>query len=190
MSINHKYAQRFFYLYQILLTFSASQYVLLTIGSNKPMILTYGETEGFSSKTLNCLLVWHTLYIFIIYNIINGFDGLFFYLIAHVLTELKMVKVAFSGLKIKPRWSYKERFRKSTQHHKFILEYVKQIVFVFINLFVFSSYISSVNSLYSMFLMHQHISCLFGICFGLYLFRSNGYQHFIFYYNQMFLNFL
>lgn len=95
------------------------------------MVLSYGETEGLSSKMLVCYLIFHTIYLFVLFNVVSGFDGIFFYLVAHVLNELKMVKVAFSNSKIKPSWGYKKRLKLSVQHHKFILEYAEVFYFLF-----------------------------------------------------------
>ncbi|XP_044252956.1 uncharacterized protein LOC123003946 [Tribolium madens] len=158
ISIRHEYVRNFYLGYRLMLVFSCSQYFLLTIGSDKPMILSYGETEGLSSRALLCYLIFHSVFLMLNFNLISGFDGLFFFLIAHVLSELQMVKIAFSSLKIETLGNDKKRFKSSIQHHRFVLHYI-----------------SRANSVYSMLLLSQHISCLFGICFGLYLFISDGF---------------
>nr|XP_015838469.1 PREDICTED: uncharacterized protein LOC107398561 [Tribolium castaneum] len=158
MGIKHKYVRIFYLVYRLMLMFSCSQYILLTIGSDRPMILSFGETGGLGSGALLFYLIFHIVYLLIIFNVINGFDGLFFFLVAHVLSELQMVKVAFSSSKVITFWNHKRRFKSAIQHHRFVLDYINRL-----------------NSIYSILLLNQHISCLFGICFGLYLFISDGF---------------
>lgn len=44
-----------------------------------------------------------------------------------------------------------------------------QLVFYF-----FSRFVNKMNDAYSIMLLHQHVCCLFGICFGIFLMTKDG----------------
>ncbi|XP_063915601.1 uncharacterized protein LOC135131686 [Zophobas morio] len=56
------------------------------------------------------------------FYIVLGFDGLFFYMVGHILSEMKLIKVAFENSNIQPQWNHEKRFRRATEHHIFVLQ--------------------------------------------------------------------
>ena len=124
----HKLLEKSFQMYRRLLYFSAVQYILGAIFNEQPMTLSYGETHGLNFKFRIFYFVFHLVYLFVILSVVCGYDGVFFYIIAHILSELKMVKAAFGNSPIRTQWNSEERFRKATEHHRFLLKY-EELVF-------------------------------------------------------------
>ncbi|RZC32131.1 7tm 6 domain containing protein [Asbolus verrucosus] len=153
----HTLLRKIFMGYAILIYSSASLFIFPAIGSDRPIILTYGENRGFSAETKIFYFIFHTIATFITLTLVTGFDGLFFYFVGHILSELKMLKIAFSDLKIETAWSCSRRLSLSIQHHIYILKYIKDV-----------------NNVYSTYLLNQHFSSLFGLCFGLILMTKDG----------------
>ncbi|XP_063915653.1 uncharacterized protein LOC135131734 isoform X1 [Zophobas morio] len=145
---------RFFRVHKSMMVLMTLQYVLRKIifKSDLPLTITYGESQGFSPKVDFILFVFHCVATFTVLHVIVGFDGLFFYFIGHILSEVKMLQSAFKIVQFKDN-----DLVISIKHHQFVL-----------------SYIHSMNQVYSNLLLHQHVSCLFGICFGLFLLSEDG----------------
>lgn len=64
----------------------------------------------------------HTVYMFVACCVVGGFDCLFFYLLGHAVSELKMLTFAFSDKEIGKKWSCEERFKYSVKHHIQVFE--------------------------------------------------------------------
>ncbi|KAJ3645467.1 hypothetical protein Zmor_023118 [Zophobas morio] len=173
----HKLLEKSFQMYRRLLYFSAVQYILGAIFNEQPMTLSYGETQGLNFKFRILYFVFHLVYLFVILTVVCGYDGVFFYIIAHILSELKMVKAAFGNSPIRTQWNSEERFRKATEHHRFLLKFTE-----------------SVDRVYSLMLMHQQFSFTFGLCFASYLLIENGmppdFEHLVKYLPYIILYFL
>nr|CAM84004.1 olfactory receptor 6 [Tribolium castaneum] len=120
----HKYLKSFFLLYKVMLTFTCLQFLAVKIIFKipKPIAISFGETKGLEPLYDHLYLVLHAMITLVTINLVNGFDGLFFYFIGHVLTELKMVKVAFGDSPIETNWSEEKRFKFAVRHHRFVLE--------------------------------------------------------------------
>ena len=150
----HTLLGRFFRVYKSMMLLMTLQYVLRKIifKSDLPLASTYGETQGFSPTVDLILFVFHCVATFMVLHVIIGFDGLFFYFIGHILSEVQMLQSAFKIVQFKDN-----DFVISIKHHQFVL-----------------SYIHNMNQVYSDLLLQQHLSCLFGICFGLFLLSEDG----------------
>ncbi|EFA09299.1 odorant receptor 110 [Tribolium castaneum] len=155
----HKYLKSFFLLYKVMLTFTCLQFLAVKIIFKipKPIAISFGETKGLEPLYDHLYLVLHAMITLVTINLVNGFDGLFFYFIGHVLTELKMVKVAFGDSPIETNWSEEKRFKFAVRHHRFVLDFIEQF-----------------NIVYCTMLLVQHLTCLFGICFGVFLMTKDG----------------
>ncbi|XP_044253023.1 odorant receptor 22c-like isoform X2 [Tribolium madens] len=150
----HRLLKTFFFVYKTIMFLMTVQYILrkFVSKSNKPLAISYGEKQGLSPEVDHLYFVLHSTTTFVILYAVTGFDGLFFYLIGHVLTELKLVEISY-------RLSHnrKDKFLETIQHHASVLRFVKKL-----------------NKIYSQVLLNQHMSCLFGICFGLFLVSKDG----------------
>ena len=134
----HRILETCFRFYRRLVFVVLAQYATSAIVSHKPMILSYGETQGLELRLWIFYFSTHTLYIIVMYYLVLGFDGLFFYMVGHSLTEMKMIKVAFGNSNIQAQWNNKKRFRRATEHHIFVLQHVK-LTFRIRCLFIFIS---------------------------------------------------
>lgn len=150
----HILLNKFFFLYKLIMILMALQFVLrkFVSHSNKPLAIAYGESKGLSPSVDHFYFILHSTSTFIIFYAVTGFDGLFFFFIGHVLTELKMVKMSYQMSQ-----NHREKFLETIQHHAFVLNFVRKL-----------------NRIYSQVLLNQHVSCLFGICFGLFLVSKDG----------------
>ncbi|KAJ3645468.1 hypothetical protein Zmor_023119 [Zophobas morio] len=155
----HHFLKRFFLLYKTMIIFTCLQFLAVKIvfKIKKPVCISYGESEGLEAPYEQMYLILHISITLVSINVINGFDGLFFYFIGHILSELQMVKVAFGNYNIGTPWNERTRFRMTAKHHSRVLEFVQHF-----------------NSVFSVVLLVQHMSCLFGICFGLFLMSKDG----------------
>ena len=119
----HKLLGKSFQTYRWLLYFSCLQYIGAAILTNKSMLLSYGETQGLNLQFRILYFMLHSAYMYMVLCFMLGFDGLFFYIIAHILSELKMVKAAFGNSPIPTQWNSEKRFRMATKHHRFVLKH-------------------------------------------------------------------
>lgn len=120
----HNYLKKFFLLYKVMITFTCLQFVAVKIifKNPKPICISFGESQGLEPKYDNMYLMLHFSITLVSINLVNGFDGLFFYFIGHILTELKMVKTDFGDYPVENNWTDQERFKFAIIHHSFVLE--------------------------------------------------------------------
>ncbi|CAH1376354.1 unnamed protein product [Tenebrio molitor] len=163
----HKFLKKFFRVYNVNLFVLCTQFALIPLFDEElnSVMMYYAEDEVASPAYGNFVYGLHFVYMFVAACIVGGFDCLFFYLIGHIVSEFKMLRVSFSDKDIGKSWTYRERFRRSIKHHIHILELVKDI-----------------NEIYSTMLLNQHMCSLFGICFGIFLMTKDGippdFEHF------------
>lgn len=122
----HKFLSRFFRVYVVNLSILCTQFVLIPFISStedQQTVMMYYKEKEASFFYAQFVYVVHTIYMFFGCVLVAGFDCLFFYLIGHIVSELKMIAVAFSGDDISKEWTYEERFKIAVQHHIFILRY-------------------------------------------------------------------
>jgi hypothetical protein len=114
----HSLSRKFFLVYKIMMLIMSLQYVLskLFYNTDKPLAICYGESTGLTPLQDKLYYVLHSASTFEILFLILGFDGLFFYFVAHALAELKMVKVSFYHDRI-------DNFFVTIEHHVFVLKY-------------------------------------------------------------------
>lgn len=106
--------------YNVLLAFMNFAIVIYTYASfvnQEPAILSYGQTKGLSPFFQKFYAALDVTHMTSVICIICGFDGIFFYLIAHVVSELKMIRVAFND----GRNHCYEKLKLIIQHHSFVL---------------------------------------------------------------------
>jgi hypothetical protein len=120
----HTLLRRFFRVYKVMITFTCLEFIAVKVifKIKKPVAICYGESKGLEAPYEQLYFLLHMGITWVSINIINGFDGLFFYFIGHVLSELHMVKTAFGNYDIGTNWSDTERFKITAKHHSFVLE--------------------------------------------------------------------
>nr|CAM84009.1 olfactory receptor 11 [Tribolium castaneum] len=115
----HKLLKAFFFAYKLIMILMALQYILRKFVSKngKPLAIAFGESKGLSPKVDHLYFVLHSTSTFVVLHAVTGFDRLFFFLIGHVLTELKLVKKSYRLTQ-----NRREKFLETVQHHAFALE--------------------------------------------------------------------
>lgn len=106
--------------YSISLAFMNFAIVIYTYASfvnQEPAILSYGQTKGLSPFFQKFYAGLDVVHMTSVICIICGFDGIFFYLIAHVVSELKMIRAGFNDGKN----HYQEKLKIMVQHHSYVL---------------------------------------------------------------------
>lgn len=120
----HKFLKKFFRVYNVNLFVLCTQFALIPLFDEElnSVMMYYAEDEVASPAYGNFVYGLHFVYMFVAACIVGGFDCLFFYLIGHIVSEFKMLRVSFSDKDIGKSWTYRERFRRSIKHHIHILE--------------------------------------------------------------------
>ena len=170
----HRILETCFRFYRRLVFVVLAQYATSAIVSHKPMILSYGETQGLELRLWLFYFSAHTLYITVMFYIVLGFDGLFFYMVGHILSEMKLIKVAFENSNIQPQWNHEKRFRRATEHHIFVLQLCEVNVLNSLSNYLYFRFVESVNKVYSFMLLCQQFCYIFALCFASYLLLENG----------------
>lgn len=144
--------QIFFYIYVPMLAITCTLFTVVNFvfKTGKPISLCYGESKGLDSPEFEINVSVQAVVMVIIFLGVAGYDMIFFYFIANICMQFKMVKIVFGRRKIKT-------VTEAVKHHVFLLNYVDQL-----------------NEIYSSLLLFQYFSSLFGICFGLFLISKNG----------------
>lgn len=116
---HHKLFRLFYHCTVIMMSSVILMYACASIFNQEPAILSYGQTNGLSPLSQKLYTLLDLTHMTSVTSVICGFDGVFFYLIAHVVTEFKLIKIGFDD----GRNHYRKKLNAIIKHHVFILEY-------------------------------------------------------------------
>lgn len=115
----HKLFKLFYHSTVALMSSVILMYACTSIFKQEPAILSYGQTSGLTPLYQKLYTLLDLTHMTSVTSVICGFDGVFFYLIAHVVTEFKLIKTGFDD----GRNHYRDKLNNIIKHHVFILEY-------------------------------------------------------------------
>lgn len=117
MRKDHKGFRLFYKFFITNMNLATLLYSYMVLASGQPVVLCFGRTRGLTITERRSYVTLNIINFIALTTAICGFDGMFFYLIAHITSELKLIRNGFDN----GNNHFLAQLKPIIQHHVFVL---------------------------------------------------------------------